>query len=202
MIFSRLCAIIYFGRRILRLPILKNGGMTDHMKEKIELSEYAGQITKMLPKGILLNTQTDTFDTMVIGWGAVGTNWGLPCFTVYVRESRYTLEQLTKNPAFTISVPLTDTIPAVTRICGSKSGRDTDKVKEAGLTLENAEVNGVPGIREYPLTLECRVLYRQPQAENTYPADILAKYYPVEENGKRDLHTMFIGQIVDAYIIR
>jgi flavin reductase (DIM6/NTAB) family NADH-FMN oxidoreductase RutF len=172
------------------------------MKEKIDLNEYAGLITKMLPKGILLNTQAGAFDTMVIGWGAVGTNWGVPCFTAYIRESRYTMEQLTKNPAFTVSVPLTGTIPEVTRICGSKSGLDTDKVKEAGLTLEDAEVNGVPGIREYPLTLECRVIYRQQQDEGAYPAEILDKCYPVTANGKRDLHTMFIGQIVDAYIIR
>ena len=37
------------------------------MKEKINITEYANLITKALPKGILLNTNGDKFNTMVIG---------------------------------------------------------------------------------------------------------------------------------------
>lgn len=39
------------------------------MKEKIEIADYAQTITKALPKGILLNTQGEKFNSMVIGWG-------------------------------------------------------------------------------------------------------------------------------------
>lgn len=172
------------------------------MKEKIKVTEYAQKITEMLPKGILLNTNAETFDSMVIGWGAIGTVWGLPAFTVYVRESRYTKELLDKTGEFTISVPLGEIDPEINRICGTLSGRDIDKVKEAKLTLEEAEVNHTPGIKEYPLTIECKVLYVQDQVENQIPAGILDRMYPKDAEGKRDLHTAYIGQIVDAYIIR
>ena len=64
------------------------------MKEKISITDYANQITKALPKGILLNTNGDKFNSMVIGWGHLGTLWGQPTFVVYVRQSRYTKEQL------------------------------------------------------------------------------------------------------------
>lgn len=175
--------------------------MTD-MKEKIDLTQYAGQITAMLPKGILLNTKGDQFDTMVIGWGALGFNWGVPCFTAYVRQSRYTLQQLKINPDFTVSVPLDGPVSGITRICGQLSGRDTDKVKKAGLTLEEAEVNGVPGIREYPLTLECRSLYSLDMGTEALPEELRERWYPADSTGDRNPHTMFIGQIVDAYIIR
>ncbi len=46
------------------------------MKEKIEIADYAQTITKALPKGILLNTQGEKFNSMVIGWGNLGTTWG------------------------------------------------------------------------------------------------------------------------------
>ena len=86
-------------------------------------------------------------------------------------------------------------------MCGNQSGRDIDKVAEAGLTLEDAEINGVPGIKEYPLTVECKVLYSQDQVVEKIPEDIVKHYYP-EEDGSIDFHTMYVGEIVDAYIIK
>ena len=43
------------------------------MKEKININDYANLITKALPKGILLNTKGEKFNSMVIGWGHIGT---------------------------------------------------------------------------------------------------------------------------------
>lgn len=43
------------------------------MKEKINVAEYAGKIIEALPKGILLNSKHTKFNSMVIGWGALGT---------------------------------------------------------------------------------------------------------------------------------
>ncbi len=177
------------------------------MKEKINVADYANLITKMLPKGILLNTNGDKFNSMVIGWGHLGTLWGKPTFHVYVRQGRYTKPQLDKTGEFTISVPLEKIDPAINRILGGQSGYNIDKVKEAGLELEEAEVIGTPGIRQYPLTIECRVLYAQDQDLAKIPADIRERTYPQDVPGteplaNRDFHTMYVGEIVDAYIIR
>lgn len=170
------------------------------MKEHITYTDYANQITTALPKCILLNTQADKFNTMVIGWGHVGRLWNKPTFVIYVRQGRFTKEQIEKNGAFTISCFLEESDPKIFRICGTQSGRDIDKVKEAGLTLEEAEVNGVPGIREYPLTIECKVLYSQDQVLEKIPGDSLDRFYSGEES--YDYHTMYVGEIVDSYIIR
>ncbi len=129
------------------------------MKESIGPFDHAERIAKALREGILLNTNGDKFNSMVIGWGHLGVIWGLPTFTVYVRQSRYTRPQLDTTGEFTISAPLEGKLdPQVFRICGAESGRDVDKEKAAGLTLADAEKIRTPGILEYPLTLECRVL--------------------------------------------
>ena len=177
------------------------------MKEKINITDYANLITKALPKGILLNTNGDKFNAMVIGWGHLGTLWSRPTFHVYVRQGRYTKAQLDRTGEFTISVPLDHPDADINRICGWQSGRDTDKAAAAGLKLESAEVIHTPGIRQYPLTIECRILYAQDQELPKIPEDIRSRMYPQDVDGaypmaNRDCHTMYVGEIVDAYIIR
>ena len=179
----------------------------NEMKEKLNVTEYANLITQALPKGILLNTNGDKFNAMVIGWGHIGTLWSVPTFHVYVRKGRYTKGQLDKTGEFTISVPLDKPSPEINKICGSQSGFAIDKVKEANLTLEEPECNHTPGVKEYPLTIECRILYAQDQDLMKIPEDIREKMYPQDVPGtypmaNRDLHTMYVGQIVDAYVIR
>ncbi len=177
------------------------------MKEMISITDYGNYITKALPKGILLNTRGEKFNTMVIGWGHLGTLWGKPTFHVYVRQGRYTKAQLDKTGEFTVSIPLENPDPNITRICGWQSGFQIDKMKEAGLELEEAEVIRTPGIRQYPLTIECRVLYAQDQDLGKIPQDICEQMYPQDVPGtypmaNKDFHTMYVGEIVAAYLIK
>ena len=176
------------------------------MKQTIRVNEYANQIVSALPKGVLLNTNGDKFNAMVIGWGHLGTLWSRPTFHVYVRQGRYTKGQLDRTGEFTVSIPLDGVDPVINRVCGGQSGFNIDKVREAGLALEDARTTGTPGVRQYPLTLECRVLYAQDQDLSRIPEDIRARMYPQDVPGtaplaNRDCHTMYVGEIVDAYII-
>ena len=174
--------------------------------KKIDVKEYAGDILKALPVGLLLTTKADgKVNSMVIGWGTFGINWSKPVFAVYVREGRFTREQLDKNPEFTVNVPVGDHDKSIIAVCGGKSGRDTDKVAEAGLTLVDPQEVTVPAIREFPLTLECKVIYRQPQELAPLPEEITSRMYPQDVPGtypmaNRDPHVTYYGEIVAAYI--
>ncbi len=177
------------------------------MIEKIILQDYTSHITKMLPKGILLNTYADKFNSMVIGWGNIGATWNMPTFVAYVRENRFTKGCIDKTGEFSISIPLEAPDATINKICGWQSGRDIDKVKEAGLTVcEPVEIS-TPGVKEYPLTLECRVLHALPLDTTQLPRDIREKMYPEDVEGtypmaNRDSHTVYTAQIVSAYIIK
>lgn len=177
------------------------------MKEMIQPEEYAGLILTQLKKGILLNTMGAKFNSMVIGWGHIGRVWSRPTFHVYVRQGRYTKPQIDKTGEFTVSVPLDGPDPLIGKVCGSRSGYDTDKVSAAGLVLEAPEVIQTPGIRQYPLTLECKVIYSHDQDISRLPENIRKNSYPENVPGtyylaNRDFHTEYIGEIVCAYIIR
>lgn len=171
------------------------------MKRTINPFDYAGEFAKHMNPGILLTTKAnDQVNTMTIGWGTVGIEWGRPVFVAYVRGSRYTHQILEQNPEFTVNCPIGDIDKKILGFCGTKSGRDIDKIKELNLHLEESEAISVPGIKELPLTLECKVLYRNPQPTENLPQQILDRYYP-ENDGKRDFHYAYYAEIVNAYII-
>ena len=167
------------------------------MKKKIDAFAYANEILQAVGKGVLMTTKAEgQVDTMTIGWGTMGIQWGKPIFIAYVRESRYTKALVDKNPEFTINVPYGEYDKAILGFCGTKSGRDTDKIAELGLHLEEGETVSVPAIRELPLTLECKVIYKQEQIKEAIAPDALARYYP-----EGDFHTAYYGQITDAYSV-
>lgn len=177
------------------------------MKREVNPFDYAGEICKALPGGILLTTKCNNeVNTMTIGWGTIGIDWSRPIFIAYVRESRYTKQFLEVNGEFTVNVPMGDVDKKILQVCGTRSGRDMNKIKDLNLTLEEPLKISVPGIRELPLTLECKVIYKQQQDLTAIPESILARYYPIEEDtlhpgSERDYHIAYYAQILKAYII-
>lgn len=171
------------------------------MNQTVNAFDYAGHICKALKKGVLLTTASgDKVNTMTIGWGTIGIEWNRPVFIAYVRESRYTRQMLRENPEFTVNIPLEEAESSILAFCGRNSGRDTDKIAHLGLTLVPSEHVCVPGIRELPLTIECRVVYQKEQDLNALPEAVLERFYPAGEDGARDYHIAFYGEIVGAYI--
>lgn len=172
------------------------------MKQKIDAFDYACHICKAIPRGILLTTKVgDKVNTMTIGWGTMGVEWSRPIFVAYVRESRYTREMLDQSGEFTINVPLDQVDSRILSVCGTKSGRDMDKIGTLQLHLEEGEAIATPGIRELPLTLECKVLYRNKQGVEAIPQEIQDRYYPKDAAGYQDFHYAYYAQIVNAYLI-
>ena len=177
------------------------------MKREINAFDYAGDICKAMKKGILLTAKADDqVNPMTIGWGHIGIEWGKAIFVAYVRESRHTKRMLDKNGEFTVNIPIGECDRNILGFCGTKSGRDVDKITALNLTLEQPNVISVPGIRELPLTLECKVIYKQEQDLTALPEAVLERYYPQDVPGdnpgsNRDAHTAYYGEILSAYII-
>ena len=177
--------------------------------KQIEVTDYLPQIMKELKKGILLSTKSgDKYNTMTIGWGQAGIEWGKMFFTVYVRHGRFTHKQIEESKEFSINVPLNrDTaVSKAVAYCGSRSGADIDKFKDTQLTIIDGINVKSPAIKELPLTIECKVIYQQEQNINNIPKEIADSCYPQNissENpmANRDFHTVYYGEIVNSYIL-
>ena len=75
----------------------------------------------------------ESYNTMTASWGGVGVMWGKNVVSVYIRPQRYTKDFVDHNDLFTIAFFGENYRPALA-YCGKISGRDEDKVKNAGLT--------------------------------------------------------------------
>lgn len=177
------------------------------MKQSIQAFDHAAEICTAMKKGFLLTTQSQgKVNTMTIGWGMMGIEWGKPVFIAYVRQSRYTRELLDETGEFTVNIPAGNADTNILKVCGTRSGRDLDKISHLNLTLEQSDVVDVPGIREFPITLECKVIYRREQDLSLIREDLRNLYYPQDVDGSapgknRDFHVVYYGEIVNAYQI-
>ncbi len=141
-------------------------------------------------KWALLTAGTkDSFNTMTISWGGLGTLWNKPVVTAYVRTSRYTHDFMDDNEYFTVSFYPED-YKKVLGVLGSKSGRDMDKMHESGLTPKT--VGDSMTFAEAELTLVCRKLFKQQLEVSNIPEDIAAAYYTGDAP-----HDMYIGEVVE-----
>ena len=176
------------------------------MRKNVNVFDYADVICKSMKKGILLTTKHhDSVNTMTIGWAMLGIEWGKPIFIALVRESRFSKEYLDATGEFTVNIPIADIDNKILSVCGTMSGREVDKIQVLSLDLVESEIISVPGIRQLPLTLECKVLYRQAQDPTQIPDFAMERYYPevnlpLESGEKRDFHTAYYAEIVNTYI--
>ena len=180
-------------------------------RQIIDPLDHAADIMKGLKKAALVTTKRgDQVNTMTVAWGFFGIEWNRLIFNALIRESRHTHGLLEESGEFSVNIPLyagpdVDGIEVgkIMGHCGSKSGRDTDKIMDMNLTLAPGERIAAPGILEAPLTLECRVLYKQDQDLSAIPSELLDQFYPPEgSSGQRDYHTMYFGEVLGAHLLQ
>ena len=172
------------------------------MKRNIQPFDYANEILTAVRSGVLMTVKAgEKVNPMSISWGTMGIQWGLPIFTVFVRGCRHTSSMLDENPEFTVNIPLGAVDKEIIRYCGTKSGRDTDKIADLNLHIEEPEAISVPGIRELPLTLECKVIYRQDQDLSKLEPGYREHCYPTGTAEENNFHTAYYGEITAAYIL-
>lgn len=132
-------------------------------------------------------------NTMTASWGGLGVIWGAPSATCYIRPQRYTREFVDREEYFTLAF-FGEECRRALALCGAKSGRDVDKVKECGFTVEEAAC-GAPYFREAELVLVCRKRFAQAMDPDNMPDDVREKWYP-----QKDYHIMYIAEIVEALV--
>ncbi len=164
------------------------------MTTKLTYEQFSAQAAELISKNAFMTTvHGGKTNTMTIGWGGVGIMWGKPVFTAMVRQSRFTKELVEQSGEFTITLPLTEMKEALA-LCGSKSGRDMDKIAAAKLSLADGQAIATPIIAVPGLHLECKVVFKQTMPPENLAAEQQTKWYA---NG--DYHTMYFGEIVAAY---
>lgn len=164
--------------------------------KKLDIKDLSENFFETISKEWMLITSGNAgkFNTMTASWGGIGFLWNKPVAFIFVRPERYTFEFIEKNEFLTLSF-LGDENRAIYNICGTQSGRDTDKVKGSGLK-PILTPEGHITFEQARLTLECRKLYSQAlKPENFIDQNPLEKWY--KEHG--GFHEMYIVEIVNVW---
>jgi len=162
---------------------------------RIGAKEIPGNLIKMIGDDWMLITAgtMDKFNTMTASWGGMGVLWNKNVTFCFVRPQRYTRAFMDGGDVFTLSFFGPEYRDALV-LCGTKSGRDVDKVKETGLTPAAAE-SGAVYFDEASLVVVCRKIYAQDIDPKGFFETELLKLY--EES---DYHRMYVGEILEVLV--
>lgn len=167
------------------------------MKE-IAPTEITENMISLIGKDWLLVTAGDesSFNTMTASWGMIGFLWNKPVAMIFVRPERYTYEFMERKERFSLSF-FTKEYRSALMLCGTKSGRDVDKVKETGLTPYFTP-EGTPAFAEAKLVIECRTLYKDGlKPELFVDKEPVGAWY----GGKHgNFHAFYVAEIVGAWV--
>ena len=155
-------------------------------------AHFAAVIGALTSRGLLVGSYDAQrkANLMTIGWGTIGSVWGRPMWIVLVRPSRYTYQCIDRHGCFTVNVPTREMAEACS-LCGTRSGRDTDKFAACGLTAERASRVEAPAVVECPLVYECKVVHSNDVLPPQLADEIRAGAYP-----GGDFHRIYWGEIL------
>ena len=162
--------------------------------KKIDVNELSLNPFKTIGKDWLLISavKDGKINTMTASWGSVGVIWNKNVVTVYIRPQRYTKEFVDSADYFTLT--FFDGYKKELGVLGSKSGRDSDKIRQVGFNVEM--INEQPLFKQGTMGMVCKKLYRG-KIEPTGFIDVSldVKNYP-----DHDYHYIYIGEIESIYV--
>ena len=119
--------------------------------------------------------------------------WGRPFAQIVVRPTRYTYGFMERYETFTLSA-VGESFRGALQVLGTKSGRDGDKVAEAGLTPIPSSRVAAPGFSEAELIVECRKMYWDDLRPERFLESGIQRHYP-----KRDYHRIYFGEMIALF---
>lgn len=164
------------------------------MKKEISIRDLDCNFIKMISKdwALLTSGTADNFNTMTVSWGGVGELWGKDVGFVFVRPQRYTYEFIEKNGYFSLSF-FGGEFKKELGICGSRSGRDIDKIEATGFTP--VELENAVDFEQAKITIVMKKLAYQDISPKGFLDDSIMKNY-----ANNDFHRMYVGEITKCYI--
>ena len=145
----------------------------------------------MLNNGALLTAvkENGEINTMTVSWGGAGILWGKRVAFVFVRPQRHTFTFTEGECKMSLSF-FDESKKDILTFCGTKSGRDIDKISHCGLkyTLDGA----YPVFEDAIYTLKLEKIY-----SDTIKKDSFIDTEPLKWYKNNDFHTMYICEIVN-----
>lgn len=160
----------------------------DHKSITDNVFELIGKQWMLVTAG-----KVDDFNTMTASWGGFGHLWNRDICWCVIRPQRYTYQYTEKYDHFTLTF-FEEEHRDKLRLCGTKSGRDIDKMAETGLSPRTT-ANGSVYFAQARLVIDCRKIYHQDIDPTNFLDPKIDEEYP-----EKDYHRMYLGEVVGCLI--
>ena len=163
--------------------------------KRIDPEKIPGNIIKMLSEDWMLITAGNPtkFNMMTASWGGLGVLFGKPSAFCFINPMRYTYSLMEQGETYTLSF-YTEAYRDALKLCGTVSGKDTNKVEASGLTPLTTP-SGTQAFSEAWLIIECRKMVVQPLSQ-----DVIVDPTVRQSFDGKPVNTLFIGEILNVWV--
>jgi flavin reductase (DIM6/NTAB) family NADH-FMN oxidoreductase RutF len=171
----------------------------DEIFTKITPQQIPSNVFDLVGKDFTVITAGDATDynSMVAGWGGWGIQFNRPTTWCMLRANRYTLEYMRREGKFTFCY-FDEDYKANIMEFGTKSGRDSNKMKDSKLHSVVTPAGSV-AYKEAKLIIECRLT----QVTTVSPDDFVdesSRAFVTEAYAEAgDWHKMVFGEITGIW---
>ena len=145
---------------------------------KIDPFEYMDKFNENTALMVTMDIKGNC-NVMALDWKKITEFNGNTVIRAQVAYSRYTYTLLTEGTdEFTINFP-SESIYSAVSIAGSRSGRNSDKIKATKLELIPGNLTKVPTLKNCILSYECKIIH--------------------DEKSNMSSHHYFYGKILNAF---
>ena len=165
------------------------------MNDYVEISPYKlDNALKLIGKDWMLITVKDGegANAMTASWGCMGVLWNKPVAVCFIRPQRYTYGLAENEERMSLAF-FGEGYREALSLCGSKSGRDCDKLSLAGLTV--SDVDGVPVIDQASTVVIGKKLYADDLKEDNFVDKAMLDNYK-----SKDFHRIYVLEIQKVLI--
>jgi flavin reductase (DIM6/NTAB) family NADH-FMN oxidoreductase RutF len=174
-------------------PSIKETGMERRFRE-IDPEQVMENPFKLIGKDYMLVTAggRESFNKMTAAWGGLGFLWGKKVSFIVIRPTRFTYEFIERSADYSLCF-FEDAYKQALMICGTRSGRDVNKVAEAALSpvLDDGPIY----FEQARLVLQCRKLYFQDLIPGNFQDRSIEDQYP-----EKDYHRWYVGEITRCLV--
>lgn len=162
---------------------------------EITMEEWKENACKAIGKDWMLVAACKDGKTnaMTASWGGLGVMWGKNAAYIFIRPQRFTKEFIDGSDTLSLTFfdeKYRDTLSYM----GKVSGRDEEKIAEAGL---NVCMEGTtPYFKEAKTVLLCRKMYAQELKEECF----IDQKADEQWYAQKDYHTMYICEITKVLV--
>jgi len=136
-------------------------------------------------------------NVMAVAW-IIPVSINPPLLAISIRPERYSHKLIRETKEFAVNIPTFNQAKKVL-ICGRRTGRNTDKLKDAGFKTEKAETVAAPLIKECIAHIECKLVKTVKTGDHTLmtgrivAAQASEQYFKETYNMKRHRPCLRLG---------